>query len=111
MAYPRLHDDGITVTLDLHGAAVHDAVALAQATVHEAARRGRHSVKLIHGSSTSRRQYANRTIKHALHDLLDAGALASFVYSSLRAEDYLTVSLSVTTPPDPAPIRLLDVQP
>lgn len=107
---PSLHDDGRSVTLDLHGATVDEAIDLTTRTVHEAAQRGRSTLKLIHGSSTSRRRFRNRTIKHALHDLLDDGALGSLVTSAFRTENHVTCSLDVTTGTrDPAPIRLLDV--
>ncbi len=91
MPYPTLDDDGQTVTLDLHGATVDEALGLARRVVAAAARRGRRNVRIIHGRSTSDRPTRDRTIKQALHDLLDRGAL------------------DVTTPTDTAPIRLLDV--
>ena len=51
MPFPKLNDDGHTVTLDLHGVPVEDALALAARLVHVAARRGRSNVKLVHGQS------------------------------------------------------------
>ena len=109
MPYPRIDDDGQTVTLDLHGASVDEAVTLATRLVREAARRGRRTVKIIHGQSTSSRLYQNRTIKNALHDLLDRGTLDSTVSTVWRADGHLLLSLDVTAAADPSPIRLLDV--
>ena len=60
MPYPRVDDDGQTVTLDLHGAPVDEAVRLARRLVREAARRGRRTVKIVHGQSTSNRLYQSR---------------------------------------------------
>ncbi len=110
MAYPRVDDDGQTVTLDLHGASVDEAVDLARRCVREAARRGRHTVKIVHGHSTSSRLYANRTIKTALYDLLDRGVFANAVTHAWRADGHLLLSLDVTATADATPIRLLDIR-
>lgn len=107
---PRLDDDGRAVTLDLHGLTVDEALDLAVRTAREAARRGRSQLKLIHGSSTSRRRYRNRTIKHALRDLLDDGELDGLITNALRADGHLLCSLDVTTMRrDGTPIQLRDV--
>lgn len=106
---PRLDDDGHTATLDLHGATVEEALVLAERLVREAARRGRSSVKLIHGQSTSSRLYHNRTIKHSLYDLLDRGALDDVVAHAWRADGHLLLALDVTASSDPTPIRLRDI--
>ena len=105
---PALNDDGRTVTLDLHGTTVREAKGLADALLRAAAERGRSSVKLIHGTSTSDPRYRNRTIKHAVQDLADSHPL---VTTALRAEGHLTCSLDVTAPPDPAPLTLRDIAP
>mgnify|MGYP001365053148 CR=1 FL=1 len=109
MPTPRLDDDGATVTLDLHGATVDEALDLSVRTVELAARRGRASVRLVHGSSTTRHDPHRRTIKRALHALLDEGGLHPAATQALRMEDVLVLSLDVTTAPDPTPIRLRDV--
>jgi len=109
MPTPRLHDDGASVTLDLHGATVDEAVDLSLQTVRLAATRGRSSVKLIHGSSTTRRAPHRRTIKRALHELLDNDAFPAQATEAWRAEDYLVLALDVAATPDPTKIRLLDV--
>ena len=103
---PSLHDDGHTVTLDLHGATVHEAEALADVVLQRAAARGRVSVKLIHGSSTSSQQYRNRTVKHAVQDL---AAAHPSVTDTLRSEGFLTCSLDVTAHTDPSKLTLRDV--
>lgn len=109
MPTPRLHDDGSSVTLDLHGATVDEAVALSHATVRLASRRGRASVKLIHGSSTTRRAPYRRTIKRALRERLEAGAFRPEATEAWRTEDVLVLALSVVPSSDPTPIRLRDV--
>ena len=113
---PRLDDDGHTVTLDLHGALVEDALALTVRLVREAARRGRTTVKLVHGHSTSSRLYQNRSIKHALHDLLDRGTLRNVVVHAWRAEGAVLIDRAAGrcvrapcsrrgSPSRPAPLR------
>lgn len=109
MPGPILDDDGRTVTLDLHGATVDEALELVDRVVREAVARGRSSVHLIHGSSTSTRSYDDRTIKHALHRALDAGRIAPDITDALRLEDTLTLSLPLTADADNRRIRLIDV--
>jgi hypothetical protein len=108
MPFPTLTDNGQTVTLDLHGATVNDAVDLAVRVVREAARRGRSSVKLIHGTSTSETAYDRRSIKNELHDLLDRGAFGEAITSDWRADTYLLLSLHLGAAINPTPMRLLD---
>lgn len=109
MPYPSLDDDGQSVTLDLHGATVQEAEDLAPKVVAEAARRGRDRVRIIHGSSTSSTRYRNRTIKHALYDLLEAGVLGPGIQSDLRSDDQLLLALDVSIQSDPSPIRLREI--
>lgn len=106
---PRLDDDGQTVTLDLHGATVDEALRLAERTVQRAAARGRAQVRLIHGHSTSRRDYANRTIKHALHDWFDTAPGSA--PNILRKEGEAVISLDLSLRSDPRRLTLRDVQP
>ncbi len=105
---PRLDDNGTTVTLDLHGASVNDALDLIRRTTALAAERGRTTLRVIHGSSTSDALARNRTIKHALHDLLDDGDLPE-AQSDVRFESETLISLPLTSTRSSAPIRLLDV--
>lgn len=109
MPTPRLDDDGATVTLDLHGATVDEAVAFSLQTVRLAGQRGRTRVRLIHGASTTRRAPHRRTIKRALHELLDEDAFPPAVTQALRTKNVLVLSLDVTKSSDPTPIRLRDV--
>lgn len=105
---PSLTDDGHDVTLDLHGATVDEAMHLSREVIHEAVLRGRKSVKLIHGSSTSSSRYRNRTIKHALYDALDAGYFSDKVTGLLRTRNVLTLSLDLSATSDPTPLRMSD---
>ena len=109
MPAPRPTDDGSTVTLDLHGTRVDEAVRMAARLVEIARARGRMGVRLIHGTSTSDPRARNRTIKHALHDLLDEGLPA--VASDFRTESVLHLSLVPTGRTDPRPVRLADLAP
>jgi len=104
---PRLEDDGSTVTLDLHGATVDEAVDLAYQTLRLAEDRGRRQLKLIHGSSTT--APGRRTIKSELRRLLDDGPLGRQATSVLRRRDFVLLSLDVTAARDPTRIQLQDV--
>ena len=88
MPHPTLEDDGRTVTLDLHGASVPEAMALVDRVVAEAARRGRATVKIIHGQSTSAPLGARPTIKQSLHDALDARRFKTTESGVFRADAY-----------------------
>ena len=109
MSYPSLDDDGQTVTLDLHGATVDEALRLTDAVVKEASRRGRAQVRIIHGSSTSSVLYQNRTIKHTLEEAVAAGRFEPPAVDALQLENTLTLSLGVSTRRDPSPIQLFDI--
>ncbi|MDT0632753.1 Smr/MutS family protein [Rubrivirga sp. S365] len=108
MLRPRLDDDGRTVTLDLHGARVDEALGLAHAAVVEAARRGRSTVRVVHGASTS--GAGRRTIKTALHAELDAGAFAPPVTSSFRQEGAVLLGLAPDAAPLPGRLTLRDLR-
>lgn len=109
MATPSLDDDGSTVTLDLHGLSVDEALDVTYSTLRLAEDRGRSRLKLIHGSSTTQGQ--RRTIKSALHDQLDGGPLGSHATNIVRSRDTLTLALDLTAASDPTPITLHDVRP
>lgn len=109
MATPQLKDDGTSVTLDLHGVSVDTAVDLTYSALRLAEDRGRNRLTLIHGSSTTQGAQS-RTIKNALHDLLDRGELASHAASVIRARDTVTLVLDLMAPSDPTPIELQDLQ-
>jgi DNA-nicking Smr family endonuclease len=108
MPYPSLQDDGATVTLDLHGTTVDEATDLTLRVVREASRRGRTTIKVIHGDSTSSRLYQNKTIRHALHQMLDQGVFDTSVTGAWPAEAYILLSLAPTATADASPLRLAD---
>lgn len=110
MSSPHLEDDGRVVTLDLHGATVEEAIDLTYRTLRLAEDRGRSRLTLIHGSSTTE-EGNRRTIKKALHDLLDQGDLKAHATSVQRSRDTLTLALDLTASGDPTPIRLSDIWP
>lgn len=103
----RLQDDGRTVTLDLHGERVEDALRLAGRALALAAARGRRRLDLVHGRSTTDAAGARRTIKRALHDWLDGRPPG--VVAATRADAVATLHLSLTTRPDPRPVALRDL--
>ena len=96
--------------LDLHGARIEEAEALAEAAVFEAARHGRSTVRLIHGASTAEGGTGRRTIKGALHALLDEGAFAPYITSSFRAEGHLLLGIASSASPLPGRLTLRDIQ-
>ena len=108
---PRLTDDGRTVEIDLHGVRVDEALAWVRAVAAEAARRGRGTLRVVHGAPTSDPTTRNRTIRHALHDLLDSRGLGSAVTDSVRFEGYTLLSLAAGGRRDPAPLTLAAVRP
>ena len=108
MPSPSLRDDGHEVTLDLHGATVDEAERLIRRTARLAAGRGRSRLTVVHGTSTSSRLYRNRTIRHALYELLDGGALAPHVTDALRLEGYCLLGLA-PGPTDPRRLSIRDV--
>jgi DNA-nicking Smr family endonuclease len=109
MATPQLDDDGSKVTLDLHGLSVDEAIDLTYSTLRLAENRGRNRLKVIHGSSNTQAGQ-RRTIKNALHALLDQGNLASHATSVMRSRDTLTFVLDLTASSDPTPIKLRDIR-
>ena len=108
---PSLSDDGQSVTLDLHGARVDDAERMILATVRLAAERGRSQFTVIHGASTSDMRFRNRTIKHALYDLLDDGDLDHWTTGAVRFDGSTLLSLAPRGSADRSPITLRDLDP
>lgn len=106
MARPHLHDDGWTVTLDLHGATVDEALRLTEAAVIESARRGRTSLRVVHGSSTTDPLGGTRTIKSELYAALDAGGWSSHVTSVYRGEGLALLGLAPAPNPARGPVSL-----
>lgn len=88
---PHLTDDGVRPELDLHGCTVDEALHLARQLIIESVRRGRDSVRLIHGMSTS--TPGKRTIKSALTELIESGVLTLHVSGAYKSEGYMIVAL------------------
>ena len=106
---PRLSDDGRSVTLDLHGARIVDAERMILDAVRLAASRGRDRLTVVHGASTSSALYRNRTVRHALYDLLDDGALDEWVTDEVRFEGSTLLGFAPSGRPDPRRITLADL--
>ncbi len=109
MPTPHLHDDGRSLTFDLHGARVDEALELSHAAVVEAARYGRATVRLVHGLSTTEHG-AHRTIKTALHDAYDDGEFDRHVTTAVRMEGVMILSIAPAPSPRSGRIRLSDLQ-
>lgn len=110
MRAPTLTDDGRTVVLDVHGSRVDEAVALVGRAAAVAGRRGRLTLRVVHGHSTSDPRARNRTIRHALHAALDDGAYAGLVTGAVRFDGHLLLSLPLASRPNATPIRLADLR-
>ncbi len=109
MARPHITDDGHAVVLDLHGAYVDDAIAMIRTVTRLASNRGRSTLRIVHGSSTSDPRERNRTIRHALKDLLESGDLSQWVADALPAEGHTLISLA-PGPPNPTRLGPSDLQ-
>ena len=103
---PRLDDDGQTVTLDLHGARVDEALGLARDVVSAAAGAGRRTVRVIHGHSTT--ASGARTIKSALHDEIERGAFDVHVASELFSDGHVLFGLATSVCTSSTRLRLAD---
>lgn len=97
---PTLTDDGRAVTLDLHGARIAEAEHLARRAAQEASGAGRSTLRIVHGASTTDWDGGNRTVKTALLDLLDSGALDAWVASEHLTEGAMLLGLSASGVPD-----------
>ncbi|MGB3544294.1 Smr/MutS family protein [Rubrivirga sp.] len=109
MPTPTLDDDGTTVTLDLHGATVDDALRLTDAAIVEAARHGRTTIRVIHGASTTDAG-AHRTIKTALLDALEDGEYDRHVTTDVRMEGMMILGLAPAPSPARDRMRLSDLR-
>lgn len=109
MPRPQLDDDGAAVTLDLHGATVEEALRLARSVVVEAARHGRSTVRLVHGTSTTDAG-ATRTIKTALLQALEDGEYDRHVTTDVRMEGMIILGLAPAPSPVRSRLRLSDLQ-
>jgi len=108
MKQPRLLDDGTTVQIDLHGFHVDEAIDLVRRVASIASERGRSTLRIIHGSSTSDPLTMNRTIKHVLLDAMDGGIHG--VTSHYSMEDVTLLNLDHSRNRDPRPLALNDLR-
>lgn len=92
MKQARVSDDGTTVELDLHGVYVDEAIALVEKAAAVASERGRSTLRVIHGSSSSDPLSRNRTIKHALEDVLAGGIEGVISHHSMGDVTLLNLS-------------------
>ena len=109
MPSPTLDDDGESVTLDLHGATVHEALVLTRDVLRVADRRGRAEVTLVHGHSTSDVQGHSRTIKNELRRLVERGDFDHVVRGVRRDRGRLVLKLNLTGRSNPKRLQLQDL--
>ena len=107
---PRLSDDGLSVTLDLHGARVPEAEGLVLAAAELAAECGRSTLRVVHGASTTDWDGGNRTVKTAVLALLSSGDLDAWVASAHHAEGAVLLGLRPLGPPDREPLTLAELR-
>ena len=108
MPRPRLDDDGQSVTLDLHGARVDEALALAASAAGQAARHGRRTLRLVHGLSTTEAG-ARRTIKTALAEAWEDGDFDRWATDAVRLDGTMILSLDPAPAPLAGRLRLADL--
>ena len=105
----RLTDDGRLVELDLHRARVAEAARAFEEAAVLAADRGRHTLRVVHGHSTTDPRGEAATIKRAVQDVLASGYLGQYVASWVDSGGATLVGLKPASPPDPRPLRLADL--
>lgn len=93
MISARLVDNGQRPVLDIHGCTVDQALSLTRALIAVSVKRGRDSLELIHGSSTSNEEGRRRTIKNTLHSLIDDGMESRHVSQSFKSSSSMTIAL------------------
>ena len=108
MPRPRLDDDGQSVTLDLHGARVAEALALALAAAERAAGHGRRTLRLVHGLSTTEAG-AHRTVKTELADAWASGDFDRWAVDAVQMEGVLVLSLDAAPSPLAGRLHLADL--
>lgn len=109
MGIPRIQDNGRSVTIDLHGLRVEEAVRWTERVLNEARRRGRSTARVIHGSSTSSPFQSRRTIKQALYEWLENGGGRRTTSGVWKHESFFIVGFSISGRPDLRPIRAIDM--
>ncbi len=96
----RIEDDGQRVVVDLHGLRIERALEVADAAVIEAARRGRSTLRLVHGASSYERGDAH-TIRSELEHAVDDGRFERHVTSVVEEETSMLLGLA----PAPSPVK------
>jgi len=109
MPYPRISDDGRTVEIDLHGASVREAESMLRRLVSIAVRRGRSTVRVIHGASTSESDAGRSTIRGHLLAMLESGTLSPDITDWFAFDTSTVVSLQTPSRADAARITINDV--
>lgn len=109
MAYPKINDSGQSVELDLHGAPVRQATYLVENLVRLAKKRGRSSIKIIYGTSTSVDDPYAETVKHAVLDMLDSGSFDNEVSNFYTSDGAVTISIGLDQKVDRTKITIFDI--
>lgn len=109
MAYPSVHDDGQSVQLDLHGSKVRHAKRLFENTLLLACERGRSTVKVIYGTSTSVDDAFASSIKHTILDMLVSGEYSDLVSGYWETDGHALVSLIARGSPAPQRITIFEI--
>ena len=109
MPYPRITDDGLTAEIDLHGATVHEAEDLLRRLVTIASQRGRSTIRVIHGASTSESGTSRPTIRSRLFEMLEHGEFEPDVTDWFSFDAATTISLSTGSTVDDRPITINDL--
>jgi len=110
--YPKRFDDnGVDVTVDLHGCSVADAVRIIRRTVQQASGRGRARVVVIHGRSGAGESAMRRTIKDELERMIGEGDLARWISHSTQdtAGGRTTLWMPIGPKRNATPIKVRDV--
>lgn len=106
---PQVQDHGQTVVLDLHGATIDEAIQLIRGTLRLAHQRGRGTVRVIHGASTSDHGGRKRTIKNAFQQRLKRGEWDHLITGYNTRHGSTTLYLKLGHNVDHRTIRLDDI--
>ncbi len=97
MPFPTVSDDGRTVELDLHGASLIEADRVARRCIDLCAERGRSTLRIIHGVSSSEGDAHRRTIKSILHELVEELSTGDTITGHYTYEGSLMLSFDQST--------------
>lgn len=109
MPYPTVTDDGTTVELDLHGARLAEAETLVRRCIELCSNRGRATLRIIHGLSSSEYDADQRTIKTIVHDVVEEHADSDIITGHYPFEGSITISFSVSARKDPTRITITNL--